>query len=90
MSFVVEQQQSVANLPEESAKMLVQFANAPKGLTKEAATAGLGLSHARKDYYFDQLRRRKFVRLCAGRTGSEIRFSATPEGRDCLAAAGLL
>jgi len=76
-------------LPAESEKMLVQFANAPKGLTPEQAADGLGLSKARIDYHFDHLKKHNFVHLL-GMVGSPIRYSTTPDGREYLANAKLL
>ena len=82
--------QPSVGLSVESEKMLVRFANAPKGLTPEQAAEGLDLSKPRIDYHFDQLKKHQFVRMRGGRMGGSILYSATPDGREYLANAKLI
>jgi DNA-binding PadR family transcriptional regulator len=80
-------------LSAESEKMLVRFANATQGATLAQAVEGMELSKAKSDYFLDQLSKHNFIRVRGGRMGGiggPILYSATSDGREYLANAGLL
>ena len=77
-------------LPDESEKMLILIANAPRGITPDLTIRQLGIPKAKGDYFFDQLLKRKFVYTSTGRVNVGWFYHATPEGRDYLAQRELL
>ena len=77
-------------LEEISTKILVTLANFIGSITDDELIQRLGLPKAKGDYYFDQLRKRKFVNTGSGQMGWGWFYFVTSEGRDYLAKAGLL
>jgi hypothetical protein len=73
-------------------KMLVTLANADdhEGITDGELIQHLGLPKAKGDYFFDQLRTRKFVDTGGGVMGRGMFWSVTSAGRDYMARNGLL
>jgi hypothetical protein len=83
-------QSSDGRLPDESEKMLVLIANAPKGLTSAQVIHHLGLAQAKGEYFFDQVTKRKLVHASTARVGVGWFYYATQAGREYLAHNGLL
>jgi hypothetical protein len=80
--------QPARDLPEESEKMLVMFANSSRGITSDKVIVHMGFSQAKGDHYFDQLLKRKFVHTSTGQMGVGWFYHATSAGRDYLARRG--
>jgi hypothetical protein len=78
-------------LPPESEKMLLLVANNTKGrLTSDIVIRQFGLPQAKGDYFFDRLRKRKFVHASSGQMGVGRFYHATSAGLEYLHQKGLL
>lgn len=77
-------------LSTEAEQMLQRYVGAERGISLQEAIQGMGLSTGKADFLFDQLLKRKFVRLAGGRAGGPITHCGTPDGREYLNKVGLL